>query len=134
MGSGFAVSESRISDCVAHGNSGSGIFTFFDDNVVLNNLCGSNAFSGIYVHSRRNLIDGNQCIRNGRGITCDDAVNTIIRNICHMNTTLNRSISASSARYGPIINIVSGSGPSVSGDGPAASSMTTADPYANFAR
>jgi parallel beta-helix repeat protein len=98
------------------------------------NICSSNGFggdgAGIHATGSDNRIEGNNCTDADRGIDVDGIGSIIIKNTCSGNT-FNYSIVANN-RYGPIINISISLTAAVSGSS-AASTLTSTDPWANFA-
>jgi parallel beta-helix repeat protein len=86
--------------------------------------------AGILATVGDNRIEGNNCAGNDRGIDVDGSGNIIIGNTCSGNST-NYDIVANN-RYGPIVNITASGTAAVSGNS-AASTVTTTDPWANFA-
>ena len=132
-GSGISVSSgSTVEGCTARSSTLDGIVCIASC-VIRGNTCsvngnGSGDGAGIRATSADNRIEGNTCTGADRGIDVDAAGNIIIRNPCSGNTT-NWDIAAGNA-IGPIV--VAGSSAVVTGNGPAASSLGSTDPNANY--
>lgn len=124
-----AGSYATVTDCTVK-NNGWGIFAGTSCRII-GNMCEGNGH-GIYTYGNQNLIDRNQTINGGNGITCftGSVDNLIIRNAAGDNA-LNYSIVPDN-RYGPIIDITGTATPAVSGNS-AADTTTTTHPWANFA-
>lgn len=129
----FAQEGSLVTDCVARLNTNNGIVCS-SDCLIRDNMCDSNGFggdgAGIFTDGSDNRIEGNNCTDNDRGIDVAAAGNLILRNSCSGNT-INYEIVASN-RYGPIVNITATGSAAVSGNA-AAGTVSTTDPWANFA-
>ncbi|MGI8966305.1 MAG: right-handed parallel beta-helix repeat-containing protein, partial [Limisphaerales bacterium] len=133
----YASTGSTVKDCAARSNRGDGI-QVASACLVEGNTCNANGNSGdgagIHSTSTRNRIEANTVTLNDRGIDVDSTASLIIRNYAATNGT-NYVIAAASNRYGPIIDYT-GAGsptPAVSGSS-AASTVSTTDPWANFAQ
>lgn len=110
------IDRGLVRDCVAEGNTNSGIATFING-LVLNNKCLNNKVAGIVSTSGNNRIDGNDLTANGYGILLSAATaNLVIRNTASQNTT-NYNIEAGNT-VAPIV--------------PSAGIGTNTNPYANL--
>jgi parallel beta-helix repeat protein len=113
QGDGFRVSSRcQIRGCTAEGNGNNG------------------DGAGIHAEQPDNRVEANNASTNDRGIHVSSSGNLVLRNCATGNTT-NYVISASN-RYGPIVNITAGGAAAVTGNS-AASTLTSTDPWANFA-
>jgi parallel beta-helix repeat protein len=131
---GIATATSgTITNCAAYLNTLDGIHVP-NACLVQGNTCDSNGNggdgAGIHATNADNRIEGNNCTRSDRGIDVDSAGNIILKNTCSGNTT-NYDIAADN-RYGAIVNITASGTAAVAGNS-AASTLTTTDPWANFA-
>jgi len=86
--------------------------------------------AGIRVTGVSSRLVGNLCSRGGLGMMVAAAKTLIQRNDCSENTT-NWNIAASCV-YGPVVNIVAPGSGTMSGNGTVASTLASADPFANF--
>lgn len=130
----YVVERSTIVRCRVERNDASGIVAGADC-VVRENDCFANGASGsldagIWNAGRNTLIEGNSCISTNRGIRVTSSGSLIIRNTCASNAT-NYDILANN-RYGSIVNITATGAAAVSGSS-APSTLTSTDPWANFA-
>lgn len=125
---------SSVRHCTVRGSAGDGIEAGTSCTIAENqtDLCGNGAGSGAGVHITGTgcRVEGNTCLSADRGVDVDGTGNLIIRNTARGNTT-NYDIVAGN-RYGPIIDITAGGTAAVSGNS-AASTMSSTDPWANFA-
>ncbi|MFT3685288.1 MAG: hypothetical protein QM783_10245 [Phycisphaerales bacterium] len=102
--------------------------------VIRANTCTSNGFStaiaaGIHVTGTDNLIEANACSAADTGIDVDAGGNVIVKNHCTGNTA-NWAIASGNA-IGPIVTAGTTTS-AVNGNGTAASTLGTTDPFANF--
>jgi len=100
---------------------------------VRNNTCSQNGNggdgAGVHATGGDNRIEGNNCTLSDRGIDVDASGNIILKNTCSGNTS-NWEIAVGNS-LGPIV--VAGTNAAViSGNGPAASTLGSTDPNANF--
>lgn len=86
--------------------------------------------AGIHIIGSDNLVEGNNCIGNDRGIDIDSAGNVVIRNACSGNTTTNWDIAANNV-CGPIVDQSAPGSAAILGNS-APSSLGTPEPNANF--
>lgn len=120
----------RIANCNATRNGTAGI-QVVGGAVVENNACVSNSGgAGIIAQGADNRIQNNNCTANSIGIQVATPGNLILNNTCSGN--IPNFLIAAGNRYGPIIPLVVGSTAAVSGDS-AASTVSSTDPWANFA-
>jgi parallel beta-helix repeat protein len=115
-------------------NLGDGI-DVTSDSSISGSTCAANGFiaadgAGIHVIGPDNCVEGNPVSGNDRGVDVDAAGNLIIGNTATNNTTAYTIVAKN--RYGPIVDISAGGTPAVNGSA-AVGTMTTADPWANFA-
>ncbi|MCA9306598.1 MAG: right-handed parallel beta-helix repeat-containing protein [Phycisphaerales bacterium] len=134
-GHGISVgSNCVITGCEIRLNDNDGIVggsdNYFADNQCDTNGVGISNGAGIHVTGSDNRIDNNNVLDNDRGIDVDSAGNIIMRNTCSGNTT-NYDIAANN-RYGQIVSIPGAGTAAVSGSA-AAGTLTSTDPWANFA-
>ena len=130
---GSGISGGRIvSNCSSENNQVAGIVVSAGG-LVRDNTCSSNDGAGIWIGCCVGdaRVEGNNVYQNGIGIDVDYTGNVIVRNTASANTTNNYNIVAGN-RYGPIINITGSSTAAVVGNS-AVSTMSTTDPWANFA-
>ena len=151
---GFQLNNSSAFGCAANQNGASGFFgdqacvihgcvaTFNAQHgvraegggVVTDNYCrgngGPSAGAGVYVVGEDTRVEGNHCTGNHYGVRVVSAGNLILRNACSGSVT-NFDIVAGN-RYGPIVNITAGGAAAASGNA-AVSTLTSTDPWANFA-
>lgn len=130
---GVLVSGSR---CRIEGNTVSandnGIKTStFNDNIVIDNIVSTNTVRGIFVQGHRGRIERNHVTSNPMGVVVSGVDNVIIGNYAADNSGTNYEISSNN-RYGPIVNWTLGGTVPASGNS-ASSSLTSTDPFANFA-
>ncbi|MCG3125292.1 MAG: hypothetical protein CHACPFDD_00110 [Phycisphaerae bacterium] len=124
---------STVRHCTVRGSVGDGIeagtsCTIAENHTDLSGNGGSGA--GVHITGTGCRVEGNTCLAADRGVDVDSTGNLIIRNTARSNTT-NYDIVAGN-RYGPIIDITAGGTAAVTGNS-AASTMSTTDPWANFA-
>jgi hypothetical protein len=122
-----------IADCTCRINTRDGILATAAC-VIRGNTCTSNGLgtgdgAGVHVTGTDCKIDGNACISADRGVDIDTSGNLIIRNTCTGNTN-NWAIVSGNA-IGPIVTVTTTTS-SITGNGASASTLGTADPYANF--
>lgn len=128
-----ANARGRIEACVAHFNGSHGIIAG-GASLVIGNDCYGNGLQSLgagVAASSDCRIEGNNCAANDWGLNVSATGNLICRNTCADNTTANYVIAASN-RYGPIVNITAAGSAAVSGNA-AAGTLTSTDPFANFA-
>jgi parallel beta-helix repeat protein len=128
-----ANSGSTVEYCTVQGSTGDGIRTA-GQCLIVGNTCDGNGTgggdgAGIHTTSFENRIEGNNVTNNDRGIDVDSTGNLIIKNSAATNAI--DYVIAASNRYGPIINITAAGAAAVSGN-TAASTVASADPWANF--
>jgi parallel beta-helix repeat protein len=135
-GVGIYADNATVQNCTALLNNGDGIRagsdTFLSGNLSKNN---GNAFgavdgAGIHVLNFRNVIEGNTVNANRRGIDVGGTGNLVIKNNARLNTT--NFVIAADNRYGPIVDIAASGAAAVNGSS-ATSTVTSTDPWANFA-
>lgn len=153
-GEGFQLNNSSAFHCAANQNGASGFFgeqacaitactAAFNGQhgvraeggcVVTDNYCRSNggpsAGAGIYIAGDDTRVEGNYCAGNHFGVRVTTAGNLILRNACS-GSVVNYELVAGN-RYGPIVNITAG-GAAAAGGNSAVSTLTSTDPWANFA-
>lgn len=113
---GIFIDRGIVRDCLAVGNTNSGIVAFLNV-LVLNNKCLNNKIAGITSTSGNNRIDGNDVNGNAYGILLDaSTANLVIRNSATENTT-NYNIEAGNT-VAPIV--------------PSSGIGTNTNPYANL--
>jgi parallel beta-helix repeat protein len=132
---GFNIADgSTVEGCASHGNHGDGIRVEAAC-IVLHNTCRQNGIggsvdgAGIHCTSIGNRIERNLVFNNTRGIEVSGTSNFIIGNSAGSNITA--YVIAANNRYGPIVDISTGSTAAVNGSS-AASTANTTDPWANF--
>lgn len=131
-----AGSESTIKECTVADNKGDGIWVTDTSTVMQNNCNGSGTTSlsddgaGIHVTGTANRVEANNLTDNRRGIDIDGTGNLIVKNSARVNLQ-NYAIVADN-RYGPIINLTAGGGAAATGN-TAASTVSSSEPWANFA-
>lgn len=123
-----------VSGCAAFYNVGDGI-QIFADCLVIDNACDENGWgagdgAGIHTTGTDNRIEGNNVTDNDRGIDVDSAGNLIIRNSAAGNLVPYDFVADN--QYGEIVDRRLTVTPAVSG-AIAPSTLTTTDPWANFA-
>lgn len=142
-------SGSTIINCTAHSNASAGIQAFSGCTItgctvrnnptgiicsgrciVRHNTCTANTGAGIIAGDTENVVDGNTCIDNAKGIEVTFAGSIIIRNSCAGNTTANWVI-APNNRLGPIV-LCQVNTTQITTSAAAPGTLTSADPYANF--
>ncbi len=154
-GSGIDTSSGcTVSNCTAYSNSGAGINTGTGGTVegctsrsntldgiacssscvIRGNTCsisGNGAGDGAGIHATGidNRIEANSCTGADRGIDVDGAGNIIIKNTCTGNSS-NWEIAIGNS-VGPIV-VAGTNGAAISGNGPAASTLGSTDPRANY--
>ena len=125
-----ASSRSSVSGSNTHANSVHGIRVSSDSSVT-GNLCCQNGITGISAASG-NRIEDNHCRDNLQfGIRCLGSRNFIVRNTSNQQSGLNYVFEAGN-RYGPVVDLRSGSTPLVGGSTSIDATETT-HPWANFA-
>jgi parallel beta-helix repeat protein len=82
---------SMVSGCISNGNSGDGIQVVFESAIV-GNTTNENGVAGIHAIGAGIRVEGNQLIRNVRGIVVEAAGNTIFKNTARDNAVLNYDI------------------------------------------
>lgn len=117
-----------VSHCVAEVNTGAGI-SVADSCTVLNNTCSINTGPQLLVTLGENRIDSNNLVGT-IGLRVTGSGNVIVRNSASNNSTA-YDIAANN-RYGTIVNITAAGAAAVAGAS-AVSTLTTTDPWANFA-
>lgn len=114
-------------------NSGDGVKAssacVIRDNMCTNNGLGTAIGAGVHTTGADNKIEGNNCIGGDTGIDVDTSGSMIIRNTCNFNT--NNWAIASGNAVGPIVTVGTNSS-AINGNGAAASTLGTVDPFANF--
>ena len=124
-------SACTVTNCVVRANSAGDGILVVDDCYVVGNISDSNG-TGIAAGSG-NRIESNSCTFNtsaGILISSGSTNNLVIRNSARGNNP-NYNI-ATSNRYGTIVNLTPGGAGAAFGDS-APSSITSTDPWANFA-
>lgn len=125
---------STISGCTVVGCGGDGIDVNLActvrENTCRGNGTGDGIGAGIYASQHDSRIEGNACTDNEVGIHVDGVGNIIVRNTCSGND-VNFDFFGSN-RFGTIVDITLQGPAPVYGDA-AASTLTTTDPWANFA-
>ena len=129
---GVGISAGRggmVKDCTAAGNLGDGIRLDMRCFVTGNNcfrngggISGVGDGAGIHSIGQHNRIEGNNVTENDRGIDVDDNFSLIIKNSAALNTTP-YAIAASNA-HGPIVNVAA--------DGDISATPNANHPAANF--
>ena len=130
---GIEAESSTISGCTASGNSHNGILARSNSVIRGNNAFGngvSGSGAGIAVGLSGTRIEGNNLVGNVVGLQVLGSANVIVANTASGNSP-NYSIVASN-RYGPIVNLTASGAAAASGNA-AASTLTSTDPFANFA-
>ncbi|MEL6329926.1 MAG: right-handed parallel beta-helix repeat-containing protein [Planctomycetota bacterium] len=128
--------SSTVTDCVASVNSRHGIEAFADSYIARNH-CDSNGTdvsftgAGIFISGSDNRIEANSVADGENGIQLNGTGNLIIRNSVARTTSTEYIIPAAN-RYGRIVDLRSSATVAVSGAS-ATSTLTTSDPWANFA-
>jgi parallel beta-helix repeat protein len=130
---GFLVTRSTVRGCTAYNNNFAGIVSH-GQSYLIDNLCTGNgsasAIPGILADGSGNRIESNAVRDNGLGIKVTSSGNLVLRNSASNNGT-NYVISASN-RYGPIVDLTATGTAAVNGNS-ASSTVSTTDPWANFA-
>lgn len=130
-----AGSACAVIDCNPQANKGDGI-RVTGGCLVRGNNCVSNgtadpAAAGIRATGGDSRIEQNNCSFNDVGIAVSGSGNIILQNTCSGSSVNNYDIAASN-RYGAIVNIT-GAGAAAALGNSAASTLTSTDPWANFA-
>jgi hypothetical protein len=130
----FAGYRSTVSNCIASENQGDGIGADYQCHIFDNtcNLAGVNG-DGACIHTTgdHNVIEHNNVVNSPRGIEVASNGNLITANKSGGNPVSNYVIAASN-HYGPIIDIRAVVAPAVNGSTAVSSTVTSADPWANF--
>jgi parallel beta-helix repeat protein len=135
-GVGIYADTAVVQNCSVLLNYGDGIRAGFDTLVTGNvsknngNSVGGADGAGIHVLNLRNVIEDNTVNGNKRGIDVGSTGNLIIKNNARSNAT--NFVIATDNRYGPIVDIGAGGAAAVNGSS-ALSTVTSTDPWANFA-
>lgn len=124
-----SISRVNFTNCRGDNNTGDGFN--FGQAILLNCVADANTNSGFHSIGTGSRIEGCTASSNVRGFDIDSNASILVRNTARGNTTANYDIAANNY-YGPIISRVGAAAAAVVGN-TAASTLTTADPSANFA-